>query len=144
MADCLEGIPEEISTFIKKAKDPQEALEQLKVENARRRKNMAMSKQAQEKLSAVIQNHPKGPEAGIRSIFANDMYGKATNSNIEYRQKALQGIAESFIPELKQKLSTTKLGLGRNKELGHEFVHGVFGSDAISDAAKRMAKEWGN
>jgi len=142
MADCLKGVPEEVSNFIKKAKDPQEALEQLKIENARRRKLTAMTQQVQVKLSNVIKNHPKGPEAGIRSIFANDMYGKATNSNIFYRQKALQGVAESYMPELKQKLSTTKLGFGRDVELGRDFIRAVFGDENISDAAKRMAKEW--
>jgi hypothetical protein len=143
MADCLKGVPEEVSNFIKKAKDPQEALEQLKVENARRRKLTAMTQQAQKKLMGVIQNHPEGPEAGIRSIFANDMYGKATNSNVEYRQKALQGIAESYMPELKEKLSTTKLGFGRDKELGRDFIRAVFGDENVSDTAKRLAKEWG-
>lgn len=142
MADCLEGIPEEVSNFIKKAKDPQEALDQLKAENIRRRKLTAMTQQAQKKLIGVIKNHPEGPEAGIRSIFANDMYGKATNSNVEYRQRALQGIAESYMPELKEKLSTTKLGFGRDKELGRDFIRAVFGNENVSDAAKRMAKEW--
>lgn len=142
MPDCLEGIPEEVSSFIKRAKDPKEALEQLKIENARRRKLTAMTQQAQVKLTNVIKNHPNGVEAGIRSIFANDMYGKASNSNIEYRQRALQGIAESYMPELKAKLSTTKLGFGRDVELGRDFVRAVFGDENISDAAKRMAKEW--
>ena len=144
MADCLDGIPEEVSNFIKKAKDPQEALEQLKAENARKRKLTAMTLQAQKRLIDTIKKHPKGVEAGIRSIFANDMYGKATNSNIEYRQRALQGIAESYMPELKQKLSTTKLGFGRDKELGRDFIRAVFGDENVSPTAKRIAKEWGD
>lgn len=144
MADCLEGIPEEVSNFIKKAKDPQEALEQLKIENARRRKLTAMTHQYQKKITRLIKSHPKGPETGARSVFAHDLYGIATNSNVPYRQKALQGIAESYMPELKEKLSTTKLGFGRDKELGRDFIRAVFGDENISDTAKRMAKEWGN
>lgn len=144
MADCLEGVPEEISSFIKKAADPKEVLDQLKAENARRKKLALMTKHAQERLISTIKNHPKGVEAGIRSIFTNDMYGKATNSNIEYRQKALKGIVESYIPELKEKLSTTKFGFDRDKQLGREFIRAVFGDENVSDVAKRLAKEWGN
>lgn len=143
MADCFKNAPEEIRNAIQNSENKKEALDLLKAENARKRKLVQLTKEKQEKLISVIKAHPKGIIAGFKSVIANDLYGKASNSNIYYRQKALQGVAESFMPTVKEKLSTTKLGFSRDKELGRDFVRAVFGEDA-SDMAKKLAKEWEN
>ena len=114
--DDLIDVPDSIKRQIQEAKDPKKALSDLKAENARKKKNLEMQLQAQKKLMALVKNHPEGAEVGLRSIITNDLTAIANNSNVEYRQKALQGLVESKMFELKEKLSTTKLGFSRDKE----------------------------
>jgi len=139
--DCFIDVPEDIAKYVK-SKNAEEAIQELKMENIRKRKLTNMSKEAQGKLINMMDNHPKGPEVGLRSILTSDAYAIANNSNIEYRQKALQGIAESYIPELKERLSTTRLGFNRDKELGRDFIRAIFGDTEVNPVATRLAKEW--
>lgn len=143
MADCYLGI--EDADNIRKFVEQQgidEAEKIMRAELKRKKELLTKTKEAQQRLFATMENHPEGKVSGLRSIFAQDMYGKATNSNVFYRQKALQGMAEGKILELKKNLSTTKLGFDRNKELSRDFVRAVFGDENVSDAAKKMANEW--
>jgi len=143
MADCYLGLEdaENIRKFVE-SKGIDEAEKVMRGELKRKKELLTKTKEAQQRLFKTMENHPEGIETGLRSILAQDMYGKATNSNVFYRQKALQGMAESKIVELKQKLSTTKLGFDRNKELSRDFVRAVFGDINVSDSAKKMAGEW--
>lgn len=145
MADCYLGI--EDADNIRKFVEQQgidEAEKIMRGELKRKKELLTKTQEAQKRLFATMESHPDGQTVGLRSIFAQDMYGKATNSNVFYRQKALQGMAESKILELKRNLSTTKLGFDRNKELSRDFVKAVFGDENVSDVAKKMAKEWGD
>jgi hypothetical protein len=141
-ADLLKDVPEYIIKQMQEAEDPKSKLSQLKDDLARKKNLVLKSKNAQIKLFTLLEQHPNGATVGLRSILANDLYAKANNSNVEYRQKALQGIVESKLLNVKKELSTTNLGYSRNVELGDDFVRAVFGNEDASPLAKKMAKEW--
>ena len=140
--DDLIDVPDSIKRQIQEAKDPKVALDDLKKENARKKNNLEMQLQTQKKLMGLVENHPAGAEVGLRSILTNDLTAIANNSNVEYRQKALQGLVESRMFELKEKLSTTKFGFSRDKELGKDFVRAVFNEES-SETARKLANQWG-
>ncbi len=141
--DLLKDVPEYIQKQIREAEDPKAKVAELKADLARKKDLVVKTQAAQIKLFSLLEAHPGGPTVALRAIMTNDLTAKANNSNIEYRQKALQGIVESKMPELKEKLSTTKLGYDRDRALGADFIREVFGEDTGNAMAKRMAKEWG-
>ncbi len=143
-ADLLKDVPEYIRKQIQEAEDPKAKLTAMKADLARKKDMVLKTQVAQIKLFDLIENHPNGPTVGLRAIMTSDLTARADNSNIEYRQKALQGIVESKMPELKERLSTTRLGYKRDEELGDAFVREIFGEETGNAAAKRMAKEWEN
>lgn len=143
MADCYLGI--------ENAKDIQKFVEEQGLEEAekiirgklkRKKELLIKTKEAQQRLFKTVEQHPEGLEVGLRSVLSQDMYGKATNSNVFYRQKALQGLVESKIADLKENLSTTNLGFSRDKELGRDFIRAVFGEKSENPLAIKMAKQW--
>lgn len=143
MADCYLGIEnaEDIRAFIQK-EGIDEAEKIINGKLKRKKELLVKTKEAQARLFNTIANHPEGQEVGLRAVLSQDMYGKATNSNVFYRQKALQGLVESKIYDLKENLSTTNLGFSRNKELGRDFIRAVFGEETIDPMASKMAKQW--
>lgn len=143
MADCYLGIEDaaDIRKFVEK-QGIDEAEIIIRANLKKKKANLQRTKTVQVKLFKAMDSHPEGQEVGLRAVLAQDLYGKATNSNVFYRQKALQGLAESKIVTIKQRLSTTKLGFSRDKQLGRDFIRAVLGDVEVSDVAKKMANEW--
>lgn len=138
--DCKD-IPQHIRDSVQGADDKAKVIDELAAANARRKKLLHMRVAKHEKLIWLIDTHPKGPLAGLDAIISNDTWAKAQNSNVEYKQKALQGYAEKFIPTLKQELSSKMLGFKVNKELGRDFVRAVIDGAAGNAKATKMAGE---
>lgn len=138
--DCKD-IPEYIKDAVKNSTDKAQAFDELAAKNARARELLKLRIEKHKQLETLLNTHPEGPKAGLVAILTNDTWAKAQNSNVEYKQKALQGYAEMFIPTVKQNLSTTMWGLKRNEQLGDDFVRAVFDGDTTNPLAVKMAKE---
>lgn len=136
-----DDIPAYIKEAIRASDDKAKKILELGQANARSKELLEMRLQAHGRLENLIKTHPKGPKAGLVAIITNDTWAKAQNSNVEYKQKALQGYVESFIPTLKQNLSTTLWGLKRNTELGRDFVRAVIDLEKTNPLATKMAGE---
>ncbi len=138
--DCND-IPVYIRQAMEASDDKAKTIIQLRDANVRAKELLALRVEKHEKLDKLITSHPKGFMAGLDAIISNDTWAKAQNSNVEYKQKALQGYAEKFIPTLKQELSTTMWGMKRDKELGRSFVRAVIDGDTTNPKASKMAGE---
>jgi hypothetical protein len=123
------------------AKGITEAEIQLRAELKRKRENLERRKSAHKKNLHLIDTHPDGAKAGLVSTVTNDSYGKASNSNVEYKQKALQGMTEMFLPKAKQELSTTHLGLARDKDLGRAVAKAIIDGDVSNPRAVKLGQE---
>lgn len=138
--DCKD-IPKYIRDAMESSDDKAAQIIKLADTNARAKELLQLRLAKHAELNDLIDTHPKGPLAGLDAIISNDTWAKAKNSNVEYKQKALQGYAEKFIPKLKQNLSTTMLGFKKDRDLGREFVKAVIDGDSANPLAKEMAKE---
>lgn len=139
--DCKD-IPAYIKEAIQSSTDKEKTIIDLEIAAARARELTNLRMNALRKSNQLLKTHPNGPMAGLDAILTNDTYGKASNMNMEYTQKALQGYTEKFIPTLKEELSTTAFGLRRDKKLGREFVKAVIEGVSENPIALKMAKEW--
>jgi hypothetical protein len=122
-------------------KGQEEAEKILRAELKRKRENLKRTKEMHKKNINIIDTHPKGVDVGLTALVSNDTYAMASNSNLEYRRKALKGLAEGFLVEAKQNLSTTHLGLMRDKELTRATAKAVIDGDTSNPLAARMANE---
>ena len=136
-----DDVPLYIREAIESSPDKAKTIIELADKNARQKELLAMRMQKHQELEDLINTHPNGPLAGLDAIISNDTWAKAKNSNVEYKQKALQGYAEKFIPTLKQELSTTMWGLKRDVEGGRAFVRAVIDGDTTNPIATKMAGE---
>ena len=136
-----DDIPTYIKEAIQSSDDKAKTIIELADKNARTKELLGMRLEKHQKLEKLITTHPNGPRAGFGAIISNDTWAKAQNSNVEYKQKALQGYAEKFIPTLKQELSTTMWGLKRDVEGGRAFVKAVIDGDTSNPKASKMAGE---
>lgn len=139
--DCKD-IPAYIKDAVQGATDKTKAIADLEKAAKRARELTELRMIALRRSNKLILTHPNGPMAGLDAIITNDTYAKASNMNLDYTQKALQGYAEKFIPTIKEHLSTTAFGLRRDKKLGKEFVEAVIDGKSGNPIAIKMAKEW--
>lgn len=139
--DCKD-IPAYIKDAMMASTDKAKTIADLEKAAARARELTNLRMKALRESNHLVRTHPRGPMAGLDAIISNDTYGKASNMNVEYTQKALQGYTEKFIPTLKEELSTTMFGLKRDKKLGREFVKAVLDGTSTNPKAMKMAKEW--
>jgi|LGOV01.1.fsa_nt_gb hypothetical protein len=139
--DLLKDVPQYIIDDMKASKNPKTRMDELKAANKKAKELLDMRLVAHNKAEVLLSSHPNGPKAGLVGIITNDSWAKAQNSNVQYKQEALQGYVEKFISLTKQNLSTKVFGLKRDVDLGRAFVKAVIDGDATNPLASKMAQE---
>lgn len=145
MEDCLQGVDQVLIDEMSGATDKVAKLSEMELRAKRSKKLIAMQKGRHEELIGRIMNHQKGEVSGIRSILANDVYGLETGSNVEYRTKAITGMAHSEMMDVFNELHNTAFGLKRkNVALADDMIRELFGTGTGNKKARKLADQWLN
>ncbi len=134
--------------------DPQhsaESAERLAVElGLERAKQDVRLRKYQAALQAIrnsenadrILNYQGGPTLGVRTLLARDSRGRATWSNIDYRQRGILGQAHATMAEGMSQLRTRWFGLSRDRDLLRKAVREAFGEATGDERASTFARAW--
>lgn len=147
MEDCLDGVDQTLIDEMSVASDKEAKLTEMELRAKRSKKLIGMQKAKHEELIGRIFDHKKGEISGIRSILANDVYGLETGSNVEYRAKAITGMAHGEMMDVFENLHNTAFGLRRGtkaKNLADDMTRELFGTNTGNKQARQLADQWLN
>lgn len=106
--------------------------------------------QAALSIMATAQNlewatkHQKGAFAGVSSIFARDIWGKAGHTNVEVRQKVVRADLHSMFASGIDAFRTKMGGLKGSDTIGlQRFIREQYGEGTGDAAAALHSREWG-
>jgi len=142
MADCLQGVPDEMIQAVKASEDKIAFVRDMKAENARKYSLMKQTKIKHEENMEIISSHPEGTRSGLNSLLSGDIYKQAKNSNVEYRTSAIVGQAHSKFVDVIEALSTKKLGFTRDNAMADDVVRELFEASTGNANAKKLAGQF--
>lgn len=108
---------------------------------AKRQKYLiAKQVEAQTRIKAAADAHPKGMVAGFLSWLTKDHTGFAKNPNVEYRAHVIRAALDQAGLDLFEKMAPTKLGWSEDTAGLRDVVRELYGTDTGSPRAKAAAK----
>jgi hypothetical protein len=119
----------------------QAAIQAVRTAAQRQRYLAALQAQFIAKLSNQALSHPKGVGAGVNSILATDLTGKASWDSVDAAQRAISATYTSQLAEAVDAMRFTKLGFAQDRQLVDNIVRELFGQSSGNADAARYAQK---
>ncbi|MCK8787100.1 hypothetical protein M0638_22245 [Roseomonas sp. NAR14] len=118
------------------------AAEEGRIAAAQQKRQAALQAIAQNRMLEDVAAHPDGAAWGAAAVFARDLTGKATYSNVEGRTAAIRGILHAKIADTLEQYRSTALGLRRDVVGLTRLVRELYGESTGDGAAANAARGW--
>lgn len=127
--------------FLEGNKGYEGLVKRIKESAVNKKRSFMKSLDAEKRILAQAEKHPKGTFAGLTSTLTYDLAGRADGLNVEKLAETVRAQAYGEMPTVAKNMTAGRLGMGRNIEGGQKFIRALFG-DESDDLGNQMAKEW--